>query len=180
VWGYADYGSVNAVRNAAFVAAGLPSLGTREVMGAMGRGPNGVRFSEITDGLSNTVVVGEGAGRPSVYISGKKTTNPRSGPARGTPFVQDGWGWADINGGFSIDGGNAAGQQNNTTSTGNTTIVGSCFINCTNDSELYAFHTGGASFLFGDSSVHFLSQNIDGKTFVALTTRAQGDIAGEF
>ena len=35
IWGFADYGSINAVRNAAFIAAGLPSLGTREVFGAM-------------------------------------------------------------------------------------------------------------------------------------------------
>jgi prepilin-type N-terminal cleavage/methylation domain-containing protein len=180
IWGYADYGSINAVRNAAFVVSGLTSLGTKEVMGAMGRGPNGVKFSEITDGLSNTILVAEGAGRPSLYISGKKATNPRSGAAQGTPYVADGWGWADINGGFSIDGANAAGEQNNTSGSGATTIVGNCFINCTNDSELYAFHVGGGMFLFADSSVHFLSQSIDGKTFVALLTRSFGDIPGEY
>ncbi len=35
-WGYADYGSINAVRNSMFSAAGLPSLNAREVVGAMG------------------------------------------------------------------------------------------------------------------------------------------------
>ncbi len=181
IWGYGDYGSINAVRNSAYVASGLPSLGMREVLGAMGRGPAGVRFAAITDGLSNTILVAEGAGRPSMYVSGRKIMNPRSGnSAFGTPFTADGWGWADINQGFSIDGGNAAGQQNNTTSSGATTIVGNCFMNCTNDSELYAFHTGGAQFLFADGSVQFLSQTIEGATFVALLTRDRGDIPGSY
>ncbi|MDX1930291.1 MAG: DUF1559 domain-containing protein [Pirellulaceae bacterium] len=183
IWGYSDYGSINAVRNAAFVASGLPSLGAREVFGAMGRGPAGVKFATITDGLSNTIVVAEGAGRPGVYVSGKKVMNPRTGNiAFGTPFTADGWGWADINGGFSIDGANAAGLQNDTSSNGTTTLVtgGNCFMNCTNDSELYSFHTGGAQFLFGDGSVQFLSQSINGATFVALLTRDRGDVPGDY
>ena len=183
VWGYSDYGSINAVRNAAFVISGLPSLGTREVLGAMGRGPAGVRFAAITDGLSNTIIVAEGAGRPSMYVSGRKVMNPRTGNiAAGTPFVADGWGWADINGGFSIDGSNAQGLQNDTSGSGATTLVanGTCFMNCTNDSELYSFHNGGAQFLFADGSVQFLSQSINGATFVALLTRDRGDIPGEY
>ena len=183
VWGYSDYGSINAVRNSAFIVSGLPSLGTKETFGAMGRGPAGVKFAAITDGLSNTIIVAEGAGRPAVYVSGKKAINPRPGNiAVGTPFVADGWGWADINGGFSIDGANAQGLQNDTSSSGSTTLVsnGTCFMNCTNDAELYSFHIGGAQFLFADGSVQFLSQSINGATFVALLTRDRGDIAGEY
>ncbi len=77
-WGYSDYGSINAVRNAAFVSAGLPSINTREVLGALGRGPQGVKVSQITDGLSNTICIGEIAGRPNLYISNRRGTNPRS------------------------------------------------------------------------------------------------------
>ncbi|MFM7976273.1 MAG: DUF1559 domain-containing protein [Pirellula sp.] len=180
IWGHSDYGSINAVRNAAFVAAGLPSIGTREVMGAMGRGPDGVKLATIVDGLSNTLVIGEGAGRPSMYVSGKKVANPRTGNiALGTNVTADGWGWADINGGFSVDGSRADGQQNSTTSSGATTIVGNCFMNCTNDSEFYAFHGSGAHFVVGDGSVQFLSANIAGPSFVALCTRDRGDI-GKF
>ena len=183
IWGYSDYGSINAVRNAAFIVSGLPSLGTREVFGAMARGPAGVKFAAITDGLSNTIVVAEGAGRPGIYISGKKVMNPRTGNiAFGTPYTADGWGWADISGGFSIDGANALGVQNDTSSSGNTSLAagGTCFMNCTNDSELYAFHSGGGQFLFGDGSVQFLSQSINGATFVALLTRDRGDIPGDY
>ncbi len=68
-------------------------------LGAMARGPAGVKLAAITDGLSNTVIVAEGAGRPGIFVSGKKVMNPRTGNiAFGTPFTADGWGWADING----------------------------------------------------------------------------------
>jgi prepilin-type N-terminal cleavage/methylation domain-containing protein len=176
LWGHADYGSINAVRNSAFVAAGLPSIGTREVMGAMGRGPEGVKLATIRDGLSNTLVIGEGAGRPTMYVSGRRVINPRPGIASGTNVTVDGWGWADINGGFSVDGSNAQGLQNSTTSAGATTIVGNCFMNCTNDSEFYAFHGSGAHYVVGDGSVQFISANIAGPAFVALCTRDLGDI----
>lgn len=181
MWGYSDYGSINAIRNSAFIVAGLPSLGTKEALGALGRGPQGVPLSTITDGLSNTAVLGEGAGRPNMFVSGRKSPNPRTGNiAFGLSTTGDGWGWADINSGFSIDGASVQGLQNDTNSSGNTTIVGNCMMNCTNDSEIYAFHTGGAMFTFGDGSVQFLSQNLDPKTFVAILTRDRGDIAGEY
>jgi prepilin-type N-terminal cleavage/methylation domain-containing protein len=176
VFGHADYGSVNAVRNAAFVSNGLPSLGYREVMGAMGRGPNGVKLSAITDGLSNTICVGEVAGRPTMYVSGRKSLNPRGGPAFNTTCVIDGWGWADINGGFSVDGSNPRGLQNNTNSAGATTIVGNCNMNCTNDSEMYGFHTGGCMTLRCDGSVTFTATNTAGQAFISLLTRDFGDI----
>ncbi len=177
-WGYADYGSINAVRNSMFTAAGLPSLGTKETVGAMGRGPQGVRLAEITDGLSNTALLAEGAGRPSVYISGKKSLNPRTGSALGLPVTADGWGWADINSGFSIDGANKLGIQNDTSGSGVVTMAanGNCFLNCTNDSELYAFHSGGGNFTFGDGSVHFIPAGTDLKVIVALMTANFGDI----
>jgi prepilin-type N-terminal cleavage/methylation domain-containing protein/prepilin-type processing-associated H-X9-DG protein len=177
-WGYSDYGSINAVRNAMFTVAGLPSLGTREVLGALGRGPQGVKLAFITDGLSNTALASEDAGRPNIFIGGRKATNPRPGSiAQGTVFTEDGWGWADINGGFSIDGSSRLGIANSTSSSGGVTMQGTCTMNCTNDSEIYAFHTGGANFLMADGSVQFYAASIDPKSLVALCTRDFADIA---
>ncbi len=176
-WGYADYGSINAIRNGAFVNAGLPDLGEREMMGALGRGPDGVRLAQITDGLSQTAVIGEGGGRPTLYINGKQGRSPRNGAINGTPFVPDGWTWADINGGFSIDGVNHVnGLANNTNSSGVVTGNGKCFINCTNDSELYSFHTGGTHLLYGDGGVRFISAATNAAVLIAMCTRDFGDV----
>ncbi|MBC7968405.1 MAG: DUF1559 domain-containing protein, partial [Fuerstia sp.] len=41
-------------------------------------------------------------------------------------------------------------------------------------------HTGGAQFLLGDGSVRFLSQNIDYQTYQYLGRRADGFVIGEF
>ncbi len=183
IWGFADYGSCNAVRNAAFKVAGLPSLdpGLKEVFGALGRGPEGVRLAAITDGLSNTMIIAEAAGRPGMFVSGKKSLNPRTGnSAFGTQVTADGWGWADINAGFSVDGANAAGLQNSTSGSGATTIVGQCFLNCTNDSEIYSFHTSGVNFVFADGSIQYIATNITPATLIALMTRDFGDIPGEY
>jgi prepilin-type N-terminal cleavage/methylation domain-containing protein len=184
IWGYSDYGSVNAIRNSVFVLAGTPlPAGVREELGALGRGPGGTRVSEIRDGLSNTVLIGEVAGRPTQYVSGREALNPRVGnPAYNTPYVADGWGWADINSGFSIDAANSAGLQNNTSGSGVVTMVanGNCLMNCTNDSEIYSFHSGGAQFILADGSVRFLNQNLSPATLTALVTRNKKDIPGEF
>jgi prepilin-type N-terminal cleavage/methylation domain-containing protein len=180
IWGYCDYASINAVRNSSFVVAGLPSLQMREVLGALGRGPDGNLLASITDGLSNTAFLTEDAGRPVMFVNGKRANNPRTGnPAFGTSFTADGWGWADINGGMSIDGANRNGLQNNNTGqVGAFTPVnpvGNCFINCTNDSEIYAFHVGGTHVVLGDASIQFLSSNMDPQAFIALLTPAQND-----
>jgi prepilin-type N-terminal cleavage/methylation domain-containing protein len=181
LWGYVDYGSINAVRNAFIVASGLPSIGTRDAMGGLGRGPGGTRIRDITDGTSNTMLIAEDAGRPRQYIGRNPGLNPRVGNiAFGTQFTADGWGWADINNGFSVDGANTAGLQNNTTGSGTTTIVGTCTMNCTNDSEMYSFHTGGVQTLLADGSVRFLSENIGGATLVGLITLQGGEVIGEF
>ena len=180
VFGYSDYGSINAVRNGFIVSAGLPSINQRELFGGLGRGPAGVKMAQFIDGTSNTIIVAEGAGRPNFYLTGRrKTANPAGGVAVGTVFTKDGWGWADINGGFSIDGANTAGLQNNTTSSGAVTIVGNCAMNCTNDSEMYGFHPGGVMNLRADGSVGFLPETTAGRVIVAFLTRDAGDITTE-
>jgi len=181
IFGYIDYGSINAVRNAFIVSSGMPSIGTKDAMGCLGRGPGGTRIRDITDGTSNTILLAEDAGRPTQYIGRRIGSNPRVGnDAFGTQFTADGWGWADINGGFSVDGANTAGVQNNTSGSGTTTIVGTCSMNCTNDSEMYSFHVGGVQTLLADGSVRFLSENMSGATLAGLITRQGGEVLGEF
>lgn len=115
--------------------------------------PNFLR--DATDGLSNSVMYLECAGKPVVYSQGKPTggTNIKTG-------------WASHSTGFDpkfyVSGG--------------CTGTGSCAINCCNDQAVYSFHTGGSHSGFGDGSVRFLSANIDLRTFVAVLTRANGEV----
>jgi prepilin-type N-terminal cleavage/methylation domain-containing protein/prepilin-type processing-associated H-X9-DG protein len=110
------------------------------------------RIIEILDGTSNTLLIAEDAGRPARYnLLGKEISGA----------VQKEGGWADPGANFSIDGSNPDG-----------TIHGPCSINCSNDSEVYAFHSGGANVVFADGSVRFLAADTDLGLLAALTTRS--------
>jgi len=43
-----------------------------------------------------------------------------------------------------------------------------------------SFHTGGAQFLFGDGSVHFVTDGIDYNTYRALASRAGGEVLANY
>lgn len=43
-----------------------------------------------------------------------------------------------------------------------------------------SFHPGGAQFLFGDGSVHFIKSSISPQVYAELATRATGDLAGDY
>jgi prepilin-type N-terminal cleavage/methylation domain-containing protein/prepilin-type processing-associated H-X9-DG protein len=114
------------------------------------------RIADIIDGASHTILVIEDAGRPLAYAADGIV-------ATVMPVMTQG-GWADPGAPFSIDGSNPDG-----------TIHGPCAINCSNNSEVYAFHPLGANAVFCDGSVHFLDKNIDLCVLAALTTRAGGE-----
>ena len=103
----------------------------------------------VRDGLSNTFMLFEDAGRPIEYYGGKAT---------GRTDVS-GDKWADWESEFWI----------------HLICGGSPIINCTNNNEIYSFHPTGANFLYGDGSVHFHPETIDSETLVSLFTRAAGD-----
>jgi prepilin-type processing-associated H-X9-DG protein len=151
-----DYGAINAIKDFVGVNCfGLQGVTKDDprIMGGLVR-DKPTRFADILDGTSNTILIAEDAGRPQFYAAG--------GTLLG---IKKEGGWADPNGPFSIDGSNPDG-----------TVPGPCPLNCSNDSEVYAFHTGGANAVFGDGSVHFLSRSISLCTLAKLTTRAGGEI----
>jgi prepilin-type N-terminal cleavage/methylation domain-containing protein/prepilin-type processing-associated H-X9-DG protein len=165
-FGYGDYGTMNAVRRRFYTANSIPnfpvagSAAGDEAPGAMSKVTD-TPILAVTDGTSNTILLAEDAGRPNLFRKGQDTgTN-----------TADGWGWADPDGvGISLDG-----VQADLVTTG-----GTCFINCTNDSEVYAFHSGGVNVLMADGSVRFVSQSIAAATFAYLVTRDAGDIVPNF
>jgi prepilin-type N-terminal cleavage/methylation domain-containing protein/prepilin-type processing-associated H-X9-DG protein len=118
-------------------------------------------FASITDGLSNTILLIEDAGRPKHYVSGRKI-KPGSSRVHGGQ-------WPDYENSIRVYG---------TDKTG-TAKGGACAVNCTNDSELYAFHPGGSNVLMADSSIKYLSQNTEMRTLAKLLTRAAGEVASQ-
>jgi prepilin-type N-terminal cleavage/methylation domain-containing protein/prepilin-type processing-associated H-X9-DG protein len=117
------------------------------------------RIAEITDGTSHTIMLFEQAGRPAQYCNGNLVAGLNQ--ANGSW-----WGaWSSFN------GGQVQGYDDSCTQS-----VGTCAINCNNGRGVYAFHPGGASVLFADSSVHFLDAACALNVLYALSTRANAEV----
>ncbi|MGE4195984.1 MAG: DUF1559 domain-containing protein [Phycisphaerales bacterium] len=145
------------------------------------------------DGLSNTIAIGEDAGRDDTYISpytedfvgrsatGALVTRPLANlPLWLLPGGQRRfWRWAEADSAFNVSG-----QPNNKvrpdheavpyeTPPGRLNTAGSQ--SGAND-ELFAFHPGGVNILMGDGSVRFLKDTVALQTLRALVTRAGGEV----
>ena len=125
-----------------------------------------VRMTDVADGTSNTVMVVECSARPLVY----RLRSPQPSLAN-----DQGIGWADSEGPFSLDGASADGSQEGCTPAAGCTFA----MNKKNDNEPYSFHTGGANFLFADGGVRFLAETVPLRTLAALCTRAAGEVPGD-
>ncbi len=127
------------------------------------------RMTDITDSTSSTIMVVECGGRPLVYRLGR--ANPGLSNDQGI-------GWADSEGPFSLDGASADGSREGCTPANGCTFP----MNKKNDNEPYSFHPGGGNFLFADGHVQFLQESIPLSTFAALCTRAAGEVvnAGDY
>jgi prepilin-type processing-associated H-X9-DG protein len=137
-----------------------------------------VSIPQMSDGTSNTWVVGEAGGAPNVYISGPRVydsppftlgiTNP------GGPMTVSGLGRVDENNGdWWITGNDFTGLN-----PGN---HGPCLINCTNaGGGFFAFHTGGANFLYGDGHVQFVQASIAPNIALLLVMYADGLVIPQY
>jgi prepilin-type N-terminal cleavage/methylation domain-containing protein len=150
----------------------------------------------ITDGLSNTILFAECAGRPFCWVLGRQVQpaeynswtasdwmkgdfavgpayadilNPGTYPApHNTVSATTSNAWPDpAASGWKIDG---------TDPTGIKSQLGSCVINCSNDSEIYSFHPTSAGVALCDGSVQFLNQYMDAHVLVQLVTARDGQM----
>jgi prepilin-type N-terminal cleavage/methylation domain-containing protein/prepilin-type processing-associated H-X9-DG protein len=112
------------------------------------------RVSDVTDGSSNTMLLGEDAGQNEKWIMGAQQGTGGTGA------------WANPGTALTIGGCNP--------SDGST--PGPLAMNCSNINELYSFHTGGVNVLFTDGSVRFLKATLKLEIVIALATRAYGEV----
>jgi len=125
-------------------------------------------IANITDGTSNTAMIGERVGGGEIYLAGGRVA-PSGQPWDSFRKINGG-GWGDfLNGEHWYSGSLFDGTPG--------PDGGPCAINCTNrrGAGFYSFHPGGAQFLFADGSVRFVSQTVDAFVFAAITTRAKGE-----
>jgi prepilin-type processing-associated H-X9-DG protein len=125
------------------------------------------RMGDVIDGTSSTILVVECAARPLVY---------RQGIAVSSLTNDQGIGWADSEGPFSLDGSRADGTAEGCGPAGGCTVA----MNAKNDNEPYSFHVGGGNFLFVDGRVQFVQETVDLPTFAALCTKNAGEVVGGY
>jgi prepilin-type N-terminal cleavage/methylation domain-containing protein len=135
----------------------------------------GVSFDQIVDGLSTTILCTENAGKPDLWIRGKKqsmsvaNSSPvwlQIGGITGYYDTNPGGCWGCWNNGIhTISGSNFNG-------TGLTLgVVPTCFFNCTNENGvnvIYSFHPGTGGVAMCDGSARMMSEDISAAVFQRL------------
>lgn len=129
----------------------------------------GVRFRDVTDGLSNTIAVGE-----STYCSTDVSAASR---ATVPPTQFRDWPLWIGSGGQSDEAIRINGRYNSPI---NARVSPNRMALAVNDDNAFSYHTGGAQFLLGDGSVRFISENIDTRTYDWLHDKRDGQALGEF
>jgi prepilin-type processing-associated H-X9-DG protein len=121
-----------------------------------------IKLTDITDGTALTILIVECSARPLVYFG--RTPDPAA--------VNDqGAGWIDAQGPFSLDGASSDGSQQ-----GQGPVLTPRAMNTTNLNEPYSFHAGGCNFVFADGHVQFIRESVDLQVFAALCTRSAGEV----
>jgi prepilin-type N-terminal cleavage/methylation domain-containing protein/prepilin-type processing-associated H-X9-DG protein len=148
------------------------------------------RISECTDGTSNTIAIGEDAGRDARFLSpytqgytisggtfpGKQ---PYDNPLGGGSVARRYWRWAEPDEAFGVSG-----QPNNKfrpmneqasfgTPPGALSTAGN---NAGANDELFSYHSGGVNCLFGDGSVRFIKDSISLVALRSLVTLQGGEV----
>ncbi len=168
---------------------GAQGQGSDGLSGGLGQTGNGLFYRNshnnmlnITDGTSNTIIVGErssnhspstwtGAvtgGRCPAWMATQPFTTPYTPPASAPTGAN----------GSAYD--NADYDEALVLAHGNATHIPNADFPVWDPDVFYSMHSGGANFLFGDGSVHFLSSNINPLTYQWLCTIDGGEVLGNW
>jgi len=170
---------INANINAELTALGQPSLGTTAEArrGVMRPVPEAqTPLLAITDGTSNTIMIGECAGREDVWRDGKMTAAMANKTSTACARAQGG-AWATNDNPYEI------GQRKLWCNAGTNPDLPAAYggpmkINATNEHSFlfYSFHTGVAVFGMADGSVRTFTESTQLWLLGALTTRSGGEV----
>jgi len=173
VFGPTDYGVLDGIGPAFAQIAGVPKSGhvgmlnfayvvNGNIIGdyveSNGEHTGKRTLSTCPDGLSNTVVFAECAGRSAIWEMGKQV------PGSPSPGQRSESAWGDYDTEFFVHGSNLDNSG------------GSCFMNCTNNNEMYSFHQGGVQVVMGDGHVFFLSKNAKPYAIAGMVSRDGGEV----
>lgn len=130
-------------------------------------GCSSVRFADVTDGMSNTVLIGESY--TDTYVKDGQqmdywhTGSPQTG----------GWNPGSTGGTEYSEGLGSTGPKIN--SRLDPSVDGVSM-----EMSFGSYHVGGAHFALGDASVRFISENISQTIYNGLGSRNGGEVLGEF
>lgn len=163
-----DYAPIKGLHSSLAGCAGMAVTSTKNGMLGTTDPENHykIKFGEVSDGLSNTILFAEEAGRQKLYFRGKPT--PGSTLLDGGLTLNSFYG--DHNFSRQIRGYSGA----DITNPGQ---LGCTAINVYNENGLYSFHTGGIQVAMGDGSVQFISQSTSSTVLARLITRDGGEVA---
>jgi prepilin-type N-terminal cleavage/methylation domain-containing protein len=138
--------------------AGNNAAEVAQIQGMIPYHTEGIQFSAVTDGLTNTIMVGETAGGATYYLSNYKTNGAQHG-------TQGTWATRNRSGITPMD------------STGTVALGGNCIMDCINynGTNYYSFHPQIVHFLMGDGSVKSISTNVDVDVAWRLLVRNDGN-----
>jgi prepilin-type N-terminal cleavage/methylation domain-containing protein/prepilin-type processing-associated H-X9-DG protein len=129
------------------------------------------QIKNVSDGMSNTIMIGECVGREDVYRGREFFGVDYTGSP---PIRARGGAWATTDNPYPIGSRNpwkaAFGTIPGTVAINNSNEWGHCY---------YSFHPSGANFTFADGSVRYLNEDISLRTLADLTTRAGTEIIRE-
>ena len=154
----AEFGSIVYLTNAKGMLSPFPEAST---------------ILSTTDGTSNTVLLGECAGREDIW-RGRVMTPAQTDKSLPNPARARGGAWATNDNPYEIG-------QRLQWSGGAIPATVPMRINASNEwgFNFYSFHDGGSVFAFGDGSVRFLSESTTLANLAALCTRDGGEVIGD-
>ena len=165
-----DYMAVTRSNNnaAVWVALGMADPGAEGYRSVLS-GNTRTQLLAVTDGLSNTLMLGEQGARPGGWSGGRVYQNQMT-------YMNGAWAHSgdDIvcagTRGPIVPGVAPAGKVSTAAH-----LTGACAINCYNQGELYSFHTGVCNVGLGDGSVRTLKSSISIATMLRLAARSDGN-----